>query len=148
MNKKSLQQIRVSLVKEGTATYQITQSTDIANVIRRNIIRDDPREMFIALYLNTRHKLIGTHIVSIGTISNSSVHPREVFAPGIVMSVYSLVVAHNHPSGDCKPSPEDQQITDRLREAGELLGIPMLDHIIIGDNEHYSFASQQVIKEN
>ena len=89
------------------------------------------KEHFLALYLNARHELIHKEIVSIGTANASMVHPRDVFAPAIIHNATAVIVAHNHPSGGATPSPEDRDVTHRLKEAGKLLGISVLEHIII-----------------
>lgn len=91
------------------------------------------RENFVVLLLDTKNKVIGINTVSIGTLNSSLVHPREVFKPAILASAAALILAHNHPSGDPKPSREDIEVTKRLIEAGGLLGIQVLDHIIVGD---------------
>ena len=90
------------------------------------------KEHFRALYLDGRRRLIHTETVSVGTLTSTLVHPREVFQPAIACSAASLLVAHNHPSGDPDPSPEDLALTRRLRDAGRLLGIDLVDHLIIG----------------
>lgn len=108
-------------------------------------VRGGQKEHFIALYLNTRNQLIKFETVSIGTLSASLVHPREVFGPGISHSAAALIVAHNHPSGDCAPSPEDKVATRRLKESGELLGIPLLDHLIVSDRSVFSFREHGLI---
>ncbi len=94
-------------------------------------IRNSKREHFVAFYLDTRSKLIERQIISIGTLNASLVHPREVFEPAIVLHAASVIVAHNHPSGDTEPSDDDIVSTKRLTEAGKILGIELLDHIII-----------------
>ena len=94
-------------------------------------IKAQRKEHFVGLYLNARHELIHKEIVSIGTANASIVHPRDVFAPAIMHNAVALIVAHNHPSGDATPSPEDRDVTHRLKEAGRLLGISVLEHIII-----------------
>ncbi len=94
----------------------------------------DQKEHFIALLLNTRNQVIGINEVSVGTLSASLVHPREVFRPAILIGAASIIVSHNHPSEDCAPSPEDKVATRRIRESGELLGIPVLDHVILADS--------------
>jgi DNA repair protein RadC len=98
------------------------------------------REEFHALLLDTKHRVIGTRLISIGSLQSSLVHPREVFRPAIALSAAALLVAHNHPSGDPWPSSEDEAVTERLREAGELLGIRLLDHLVLGAQRFYSFA--------
>jgi DNA repair protein RadC len=94
-------------------------------------IRAKRKEHFVGLYLNARHELIHKEIVSIGTVNASIVYPRDVFAPAILHNATSIIVAHNHPSGDATQSAEDKEVTHRLKEAGRLLGIPVLEHIII-----------------
>lgn len=90
------------------------------------------KEHFRALYLDSRRRVLASETVSIGTLTASLVHPREVFHPAIERSAHSLVVAHNHPSGDPEPSAEDLALTRRLRQAGDILGIELTDHLIIG----------------
>lgn len=94
-------------------------------------IRTSKKEHFLAFYLDTHDRLIERRIISIGTLDASLVHPREVFEPAIALSAASIIVAHNHPSGSVDPSPEDREVTTRLREAGTLLGIRLTDHIIV-----------------
>jgi DNA repair protein RadC len=90
------------------------------------------RERLYVLLVNTRHRLIWTEIVSIGSLNESVAHPREILRPALIHSAYGFVLAHNHPSGDPTPSEADKRITRRLREAGELLQIRLIDHVIIG----------------
>jgi len=94
-------------------------------------IKAERKEHFVGLYLNARHELIHKEIVSIGTANASIVHPRDVFAPALLRNAVAIIVVHNHPSGDATPSPEDRDVTHRLKEAGKLLGIAVLQHIII-----------------
>jgi DNA repair protein RadC len=94
-------------------------------------IRDSKREHCVAFYLDTQGQLIERHIISIGTLNESLVHPREVFEPAVTLHAASVIVVHNHPSGKVTPSPEDIQITHRLRQAGRILGITLLDHLIL-----------------
>jgi len=94
-------------------------------------IKAERKEHFVGLYLNARHELIHKELISIGTVNASIVHPRDVFAPAILHNATAVIVAHNHPSGDATPSPEDVDVTRRLKEAGRLLGISVLQHIII-----------------
>jgi DNA repair protein RadC len=91
--------------------------------------------------LDAKHRLIGINIVSIGSLSLSIVHPREVFKALILMNAAAWICAHNHPSADVTPSREDLALTKRLREAADLLGITLLDHLILGEG-YYSFADQ------
>lgn len=99
-------------------------------------LRDKKQEYFVCLTLDGANRLIAKRVISIGTLTSSLVHPREVFADAIADRSASIIVAHNHPSGNLEPSPADHNVTKRLREAGELLGIELLDHIIITKNSH------------
>lgn len=100
------------------------------------------KEQFLAVLLNSKNKVIGTEVISEGSLSNSIVHPREVFQPAILQHAAAIIVAHNHPSGDAFPSEEDREITRMLVEAGKTLKIPVLDHLIIGDGTYYSFQEE------
>jgi DNA repair protein RadC len=113
-------------------------SADVARALRPLFDGID-REKFIVLLLNAKHIPIGVNTVSVGSLTASIVSPREVFKPAIVGNAAAVLLAHNHPSGDPAPSPEDIELTKRLRDAGELLGIRVLDHVILGDGRHYSF---------
>ena len=105
-------------------------------------LRSKTKEHFIALYVNARNRLIQRETVSIGTLTASLVHPREVFGPACERAAAGIIVAHNHPSGDAHPSPEDRAATSRLEKAGRILGIPLLDHVIIAREGFYSFREQ------
>ncbi|MFA6376739.1 MAG: DNA repair protein RadC [Candidatus Paceibacterota bacterium] len=94
-------------------------------------IRNSKKEHFVAFYLDTQNKLIERQIISIGTLNASLVHPREVFEPAVVGHAASVIIAHNHPSGDLEPSGEDTAVTKRLAAAGSILGIEIIDHIIV-----------------
>lgn len=100
------------------------------------------KEYFRGIYLNTRNFVIHDENVSIGHLSGSLVHPREVFKAAIDCSANSIIVVHNHPSGECEPSEGDDKITKMLKEAGEILQIPMTDHIIIAENGFYSYNKE------
>ena len=121
-----------SLVKEGTAV--VTQAREAARLFRE-FIGDAPQEHFVLMVLDSRRRVIGINEVSIGTLSASLVHPREVFRAAILLNGAAIIVSHNHPSGDPSPSAEDREATRRLQRAGELLGIPVADHIVIGEGE-------------
>lgn len=103
-----------------------------------SLIRTSSREHFVALYLNARHELIHQETISIGTLTSSLVHPREVFKHALSHPAASILVAHNHPSSDPNPSEEDLQLTHRLVDAGTLLGISLLDHLIVTKDNYYS----------
>lgn len=99
------------------------------------------REAFCALLVNARTRPIGFHIISIGTLDTATVHPREVMRMAVIIGAAAMVLAHNHPSGDPSPSDTDRKVTKRMGEVGELLGIQILDHVVIGAERHYSFSS-------
>lgn len=99
----------------------------------------ESKEPFICLHLNAKHGLLCFDRVAVGTLESSLVHPREVFKGALLSSAGSIVIVHNHPSGDPAPSQEDREVTRRLVGAGILLGVPVLDHVIIGERSYYSF---------
>ncbi|MDD2850444.1 MAG: DNA repair protein RadC [Desulfuromonadaceae bacterium] len=98
------------------------------------------REHFVVLHLDVKNRIIARETVSIGSLSQTIVHPREVFKAAVHNGSHSIICVHNHPSGDPSPSTDDNAITCRLRDAGELIGIKVLDHIIIGDNKYFSMV--------
>jgi DNA repair protein RadC len=108
-------------------------------------VRDSKKEHLVAFYLDTQNRLLERQIVSVGTLTASLVHPREVFEPAVALRAGSVIVAHNHPSGSITPSPEDTEVTHRLKEAGVILGIPLLDHVIVTKTEHYSFRDAHTV---
>ncbi len=110
---------------------------DAANLVR-NFLEDADREMFLIVCLSSKHEPTAIHTVSIGTLNASVVHPREVFKAAILSNATGIIMAHNHPSGDPAPSKEDIILTRRLIDAGELLGITVIDHIIVGIDRHCS----------
>ncbi len=131
---------KVVLVRERNQqadTKSITGPFDAFKVLRAYLEGQD-RENFVVLLLDTKHKVIGINTVSIGTINSSEAHPREVFKPAIIANVAAIILGHNHPSGEVTPSPEDIQITRRLHDAGALLGIEVLDHLIVGHGTYHS----------
>ena len=105
----------------------------------------EPVEVFRVLFLDSKNRMICFEDVARGTLTSCLVHPREVFSSAVRLRCASIITIHNHPSGAEQPSKEDIQITRRLREAGKLLGIRLLDHIIIGDRQHFSFADQDLL---
>lgn len=115
---------------------------DVADFLMPRL-RYAAKEQFVVILLNNKNKVIGTEVVSEGSLSSSVVHPREVFAPAILHHAAAIMVAHNHPSGDPKPSIEDEEVTRQLLRSGKVLGIPMIDHVIIGDGNYYSFLENE-----
>ena len=123
---------------------KITSSKDIFNLIKSDV-ENNKQEYFYALYLDNKNKLIEKRLLFIGTINQSLVHPREVFKYAYINSASSIVIVHNHPSGDITPSKEDINITNVLKELGSINKIPILDHIIIGHNKYYSFNEELML---
>ncbi|KAF0091543.1 MAG: DNA repair protein RadC [Fusobacteria bacterium] len=123
---------------------QILSSKD-ASIVLENNLRGLNKEHFIILMLNTKNFLLGVETVSIGSLNSSIVHPRELFKSAINKSAAAIILAHNHPSGDATPSREDIEVTKRIKSGGQLLGIDVIDHIIIGDNSYYSFKEEKMI---
>ena len=108
-------------------------------------LRDNRKELFLILLLDGKNRITRKVQVSEGSLNQSIVHPREVFAPAVRESAAAVIFIHNHPSGDPAPSREDREITRRLKEAGEILGIKVLDHIIIGDGAYFSFVESGLL---
>ncbi len=101
-------------------------------------MREQKKEMFIELCLDTKNQIIKEETISIGSLNSNIVHPREVFKMAMAESAAHIIVTHNHPSGDPTPSMEDIEITKKLAETGKIMGIDVLDHVIIGDGRHFS----------
>lgn len=103
------------------------------------------KEHFVALYLDATHRVLYQETISVGTLTASLVHPREVFAPALERPAAALIIAHNHPSGDPAPSREDREMTRRLCEAGRILGLPVLDHLIVASKGYFSFRERGLL---
>ena len=112
----------------------------VAKVVRK-VLPDNSREHFVALYLNGAHEVIAYSIVATGLANSCPIHPREIFQPAILSGAVALIVSHNHPSGNITPSMEDRRVTERLKEAADLVGIRLLDHVIVTDDNFYSIET-------
>ncbi len=121
---------------------RICKAEDIARIVR-DTTRGSGRETFFVILLDARHRVLGVRPISTGDLCGAPVHPREVFLPAIRESAASIVVAHNHPSGDATPSDSDHGVTERLRDVGVLVGIELLDHVVVGASSYYSFADRR-----
>lgn len=128
----------------GKAPHVIRGPEDVYQLIGKRLLRQQ-REHFLVMLLNARHEVDCVETVSVGSLNASIVHPREVFKPAVIQSAASVVLVHNHPSGDPEPSEEDISITKRLVEVGDLLGIGVLDHVIIGSRGIVSFRARQLL---
>lgn len=139
---------RISLIKESGSVYvtskPISTAEDVFNVSRR-FFEDADREAFYVLCLDNKSKIIGVNLVSTGTLSASLVHPREVFKAAILLNSATIISVHNHPSGDPTPSVHDRDLTQRLVDAGVIMGIALKDHVVVADDGFFSFSEQGVL---
>ena len=141
---KRINIVSVKIVKESSFLYQtrtISSPKDAYEMIREQL-KDLDREQFIIACLNTKNEPTNISVVAVGTLNKAIVHPREVFKTAILSNAANVIAFHNHPSGDTEPSQQDIQLTNRLYEAGELLGIKLLDHLIIGDGTFTSLKEK------
>ncbi|MFZ5647051.1 MAG: RadC family protein [Bacillota bacterium] len=134
---------RVATVSESQRP-SIKGPEDAAFMVMEDMRHLD-REHFCVLLLNTKHQVVARETISVGTLNSSVVHPRELFKAAIKRSAAAVILVHNHPSGDPTPSREDREITRRLREAGTIIGIEVLDHIVIGDNKFVSLKAMGML---
>lgn len=138
-----LREVELVYVGKSVRTERVRSSRD-ADTFFRKVIKLGPREVFVALFLDAKSKPTGWYRFS-GGLTHVALVPRDVFAPAIRASAASLIVCHNHPSGDPTPSAEDSAITERLRKGGELLDIRLLDHVIIADRGYFSFLDSGML---
>jgi DNA repair protein RadC len=142
---------RVDLVREIAARYGekriVGQSFDSARQVYDHFrirLGTARQEEFHVLLLDNKHRVIEEKMITLGTLTQSLVHPREIFAPAIELRAASVILIHCHPSGDPKPSQQDIEITKRLSQVGEIMGIKVLDHVIIGD-DYFSFVDKEIM---
>ncbi len=135
-------------VREIEYTYdkrpKISGMDDVIKAVKP-MIADPNKEFFMALYLNTKNGILKQEVISIGSLNANIVHPREIFKTACMISASSIIVAHNHPSGDPSPSREDIDLTKKLVESGKMIGIEILDHVIIGYDKNYGFRESGVL---
>ncbi len=141
MQAKRVDIVQVKMVKERSVLYSARriQSTSDADELVRKFLDELDREAMIVIALNAKSEPTCLQVISIGSLSASIVHPREVFKVAILSNAYSILLAHNHPSGDTTPSQEDIKITKRIKNASDIMGVSLLDHLIIGSDGYYSF---------
>lgn len=134
-------------VAEVAADYLDQRSLTSADAVAEllGFLRRETKEHFLALHLTSKNRLICMEQVSVGSLSAAIVHPREAFKSALLSSAAAVIFAHNHPSGDPTPSAEDLELTRRLKDAGEILGIRVLDHVVIGGDGHVSFAERGLL---
>lgn len=141
---------KLTVVKESSSKYEISNiissPKDIVNVLTHVLkIQEEAEEIFVLITLDTKNKVTGIFEVSRGSIDSSIVHPREVLKRALLNNSANIVVAHNHPSEDPTPSKNDINITLRLKEASDLIGINLLDHVIIGGSRYCSLHEEAVL---
>ena len=147
---KSISAYQDNFIREVRVNYHPTQDKpfairgpdDIARFVR-SVLTENSREHCIAIYLDGAHQVASYSIISIGSANVTVVHPREIFQRAVLTGAVSVVISHNHPSGVSVPSKEDIAITKRLKDAGEILGIAVLDHVIVTDTSHHSIREDQ-----
>ena len=143
-SKKYIPVYHIELVRDRVIKVEprpaIHNSDDVVAILRDELLHAD-REKLISLMLNTKNVVIGLDVVSVGSLSASIAHPREIFKSAILKNAAAIILVHNHPSGDPSPSGDDIHLTERISKAGEILGINLLDHVILGELGNYSFAN-------
>jgi DNA repair protein RadC len=145
---ESIQIVSIQMVREKNLMVEYNEkinSPGTAVTIVKKFLQDKDREYLIVLSLDTKNKVNALSVVSIGSLNSSIVHPREVFKIAILSNAASIIISHNHPSGDTTPSTEDLNITKRLKECGKILGIDLIDHIIIGNEKYLSFKEEGIL---
>lgn len=143
-----IETVKIQLIKEEGREYNCStnlNSAEAAADLLREHIGPSDREHFVMVCMNTKNRPTCVHTVSVGSLSASIVHPREVFKTAILSNAAAILFGHNHPSGDSAPSREDHAITAKLKEGADLLGIRILDHVVIGDADFYSFADHGLL---
>ena len=132
------------VLKIGESTLPIIRSTKDVTA-QAVYMRDKVREHLMAIYLNARNEMVWKKPIFAGTLNANLVHPREIFAEALKQNAASVILVHNHPSGDAEPSQDDLEITKRIQEAGKIMGIDVLDHVIITKNKVFSFKDKKLI---
>jgi len=122
----------------------ITEPKDAVRIIKREL-RDETREVVVLVLLDSRNSVTGISTVAIGTANACMMHPREIFWPAISCGAIGIIIAHNHPSGNCEPSREDIETAKRLKDAGELIGIPLVDFLVLTPKNTLSFKEKNII---
>lgn len=133
------EKIDVAVSSAGIAAQILYEILSMEDEIDRN------KEHFWVIGLNTKNKVLFVDLISLGTLDQALVHPREVFRLAISKGVFRIIVGHNHPSGDPEPSPDDISLTERLKKAGDILGIELLDHVIIAGENCMSFKERGIV---
>lgn len=146
--------IQLQATREMTKRYlaqkmeknEVIDNPIMATMYFQALLENDEREVFVVLFLDNQHRLIRSEKMFSGTINQTAVYPREIIKACLKYNAASIIVAHNHPSGDCKPSQADRSFTEKLRKACELVDIKLLDHIIVGKGDFFSFEEDKLDK--
>ena len=140
---KICQRVKISMVKEGDMKYDAVKFPNDAVNIARRVIGNADREMIVVLCLSQSNDINAVNIAGVGSLSSAVVHPREIFKPAILSNAAHIIFVHNHPGGRVVPSEDDKKATNVIKKAGEVLDIPLVDSIIIGDDDaYYSFRNE------
>lgn len=147
MMAKRIDIVRCKMVKESSVKYEkrVITSPFYGYIIVKDFLEDLDREQVMMLCLNSKNEPTNLSVISMGTVNSSLIHPREVFKIAILSNASKIMLAHNHPSGNPSPSHEDELMTKRIKDCGDMMGIQLLDHIIVGDNTYYSFKENNSI---
>ena len=148
LNKYSLRLVREADVKYNSKP--IKQASDAIEIARKLLIEaydleNQAEEITVVACLDAKNQISGLFEVSRGIVNSAQVHPREIFKRALLCNAVSIIFMHNHPSGNCEPSKQDDDVTKKLKEAGQFMGIPLLDSIIIGDDCYYSYNESRNI---
>jgi DNA repair protein RadC len=130
----------MKIIREEKREIKISDAEQVRKYLKE--FQEEDREHFIVLGLDTKNKILYREVVTIGILDACIIHPREVFKKAVMMSCSKIILAHNHPSGDPTPSQEDLDITKKIMEAGEILDIKVLDHVIIGKDKYWSYSEE------
>lgn len=141
---KRFQIVSVKLVKESSLLYKerAVRSPEDGYNLLKFFLQDKDREYFIVAALDIKNQPVSVHVCHVGSLNACIVHPRQVMKTAILSNAASIIIGHNHPSGQVTPSEEDHKVTKRLKEAGEIIGIELLDHIIVGTDSYLSFKEK------
>lgn len=138
----TLNREKISEVADG---IYMTQPEKVAEFLRAIGLASQEQEHLVALIMNPKNMVVGYYTVVIGLVDTAYVHSRELFRQAIIMNATGLVMAHNHPSQHCEPSHDDVRITSHMKEAGDIIGIKLLDHIIVSETSYFSFREKNMI---
>ncbi|MPN37272.1 hypothetical protein SDC9_184788 [bioreactor metagenome] len=144
---KRINIVSIKMVREASILYGVRKINSPADAVDlgKKFLEDSDREQLVVCCLDTKNQPLALNVVSVGSINSSIAHPREVFKASILSNAASIIIFHNHPSGDPTPSNEDINITNRLKESGKIIGIDLIDHIIIGDDSFCSLKEKGIL---